>query len=261
MSEISMGSLAAFKKLGFSQNQAAALSRMAQQRNGMVIIAGTSSSRGDVTINAMKAHRDDSAIARPSDLVVPEDRMHDSSVIRSLSERGQKGRFVLAPVHASSAFNVPIRLKNLSAGQINSMTAVYTGTVFQRLMPRNCPHCASLVEDQELSVQYQEVLSRIKQYAGPRDTSGIRLRNTAGCFHSKCDTGVSGVELIAEVFEVKPEIQEAFADGDGHSARDFFLANGGKTIKDHALDKVLAGTLDPLHAEHLVGLVGLFENK
>lgn len=254
MSDIHLGSLAAFKELGFSQNQAAALSRISQKRNGMVIIAGTSSSRCDVTINAMQAHRDDSGIGCPSDLVVYEDRMNDSSVIRSFSERGQKGRFILAPVHASSAFNVPIRLKNLSAGLINSMTTEYVGTVFQRPMLRNCPHCAKPVEDQELSPEYRAVLSRIKKLAGPRDTSGIRLRNPAGCFHMQCKNGVSGVELIAEVFELTPEIQETFADGDGYSSREHFQWNGGKTIKDNALDKVLAGTLDPQHAEHLVGL-------
>jgi general secretion pathway protein E len=161
------------------------------------------------------------------------------------------GHQVWTTVHANSAIAIIDRLVDL--GLPLSMIAdhgVVTGLISQRLVKVLCPHCKKRLMEHRQTLN-DAMFARVKQVVG----STVNQVYVAGpgcefCRHN----GTIGRTVLAEVIAPDALFFEYVRAGDKSKAIEYWLNElVGKTIVEHAIDKVAAGLVDPRMAERAVG--------
>lgn len=167
------------------------------------------------------------------------------------------GHQVWSTVHANSAMAIIDRLVDLEVPlSLLADTTVLSGLVFQRLAKTLCPHCSEPLTDvlkKEKSNHRiaPDLLRRVQQVL-PIETSQIRLRG-AGC--DKCEgSGLAGRTVVVETITPDARMLQMIRAGARAEAEAYWRQElHGRTVLEHALDKVRRGLIDPAMAEDVVG--------
>lgn len=182
--------------------------------------------------------------ADPDLLMVGEVRDNISaSLLVSAVQSGHQG---FTTVHAASAISIIGRLASMHVdrdilGSIDFIACL----IYQALLPKLCPHCkipmASASIEKDLAV-------RINAVATPNST--IFFRGT-GC--DKCNNGIKGKTVVAEVILPDFAMLKCFAEGRSIDALQHWIDHGGKLIVEHGIEKMCKGDVSPHDVEHVVG--------
>ncbi|SFV05776.1 GspE/PulE family protein [Pseudoduganella namucuonensis] len=177
--------------------------------------------------------------------------MRDAASAQNALRAAMTGHQVWTTVHANSALAIVDRLVDL--GLALSLVAdhtIITGLISQRLVKVLCQHCCKpLVEHpHELPpAAYARV-----QHAVGGHMHRVRIAGP-GCEHCK-QQGTIGRSVIAEVIVPDDQFFKYIRAGEKTEAMAYWLHElGGKTIREHAIEKIAAGLVDPRMAEKVVG--------
>jgi type II secretory ATPase GspE/PulE/Tfp pilus assembly ATPase PilB-like protein len=177
--------------------------------------------------------------------------MRDRASAQNALRASMTGHQVWTTVHANSAVAIVDRLLDL--GLPMSLVAdhtVVTGLISQRLVKVLCPHCKKSLAEHQHELP-DAVRSRVRHALGERFDSACIVG--PGCSHCR-QQGTIGRSVIAEVILPDEQFFKYIRAGEKTAAVQYWLTElGGRTILDHAIDKVAAGVLDPRMAEKMVG--------
>jgi len=151
-------------------------------------------------------------------------------------------------VHANDGFGIITRLLDVGVS-INLLTdpGVISGLICQTLARVLCPHCKIKILEHPEKKDSREI-ERLSQKL---DLNKVYAEGY-GCDHCK-GTGVVGRTVVAEVIRTDYHLLSLIRQHKFEEAMDYWLKNGGITIKEHARLKVNAGLCDPFDTETLVG--------
>jgi type II secretory ATPase GspE/PulE/Tfp pilus assembly ATPase PilB-like protein len=179
------------------------------------------------------------------------------------------GRKVLATLHVYEALACFARLIEIGVPpDVIYMPGFVSGIVYQRLVPKVCPHCALGFDDVvqgRSGVRIEEHLrQRILASAWGRDCGSVRFRNPQGCEHCRDRIpGYKGRTVCAEVLQPDVPLLYALRSGEHEKARALWesqadLNEGGLGVSAmaHAVSLMLAGQCDPRDIETQVGILG-----
>ncbi|MFC5474050.1 GspE/PulE family protein [Paraherbaspirillum soli] len=185
----------------------------------------------------------------PDTIMIGEVR--DKASAQNSLRAAMTGHQVWTTVHANSAMAIVDRLLDL--GLPLSMVAdhsLVTGLISQRLVKVLCPHCKKKLIEHEHEVP-ASLLARVRQTVGA--AIGEVSIAGPGCAHCK-KHGTIGRTVVAEVILPDPRFYEYVRAGEKLRAHEYWLRElGGKTLLQHAIEKVASGTVDPRMAEKIVG--------
>lgn len=146
--------------------------------------------------------------------------IRDSSSAEMFAQVAMTGHKAFASLHAASAKGAFERLVSPLMGLASETVGsedVLGLVVFQKLVPKLCPHCRIPVKSGWAKSDYGlEKLTRLEKDFG-LDVSGVYLRNHAGCPH--CKGGRKGVQVVAEMFS--PSEKQRVLIADGHISKAF----------------------------------------
>ncbi|WP_409567693.1 GspE/PulE family protein [Rugamonas sp. DEMB1] len=182
--------------------------------------------------------------------------MRDRASAQNALRAAMTGHQVWTTVHANSAVAIVDRLLDLGLplGLVADHTVV-TGLVSQRLVKLLCPHCklrlADLAGLAPQRMPAAPLLARLRLALGGA-LDGVCVAG-AGCAHCR-QQGTVGRSVVAEVILPDERFFQHLRAGDkGAAVAHWRRALGGRTLLEHALEKVAAGLVDPRMAEKTVG--------
>lgn len=191
----------------------------------------------------------------PDILMAGEVRDEDSADL--LMHITLSGHQVMTTIHASSAISIIARLRNNGIpNDVLGNSDFISGLVYQRLVPKICNECSiplSQFSKSEVTESEKELLNRIDQVIPDTERSNIKFRDLRGCGH--CKSGVVGQTVVAEVILPDHTMLEYFLKGEDYKAWHHHKAMGGKTVIDHANEKIINGICDPRDVEQKIGLI------
>jgi type II secretory ATPase GspE/PulE/Tfp pilus assembly ATPase PilB-like protein len=171
------------------------------------------------------------------------------------------GHQVWTTVHANGSFAIVDRLVDLGL-PIAMVTdeSLVTGLISQRLVKLLCPHCSRPLTEAIHQLD-AGLIARIKRAIDPQFEQ-VRIAGP-GCPY--CKNGTIGRTVVAEVVHTDQTLFELLRAGRKPDAYRYWLTElGGKTVAQHALEKVAGGLVDPRMAERVVGplqQIGEFERQ
>ncbi|HEY8608107.1 MAG TPA: ATPase, T2SS/T4P/T4SS family [Noviherbaspirillum sp.] len=185
----------------------------------------------------------------PDTIMIGEIR--DRASAQSALRAAMTGHQVWTTVHANSAIAIIDRLVDL--GLPLSLVAdhtVVTGLVSQRLVKLLCPDCKEPIVNQ-MDRLSPALLGRIRNAVnGDMSRISVAGKGCATCGHA----GTTGRTVLAEVIIPDDELFRCVRMGEKTKAVEHWVKNlNGRTILDHAIEKVAAGLIDPRMAEQVVG--------
>jgi len=177
--------------------------------------------------------------------------MRDRASAQNALRASMTGHQVWTTVHANSALAIVDRLVDL--GLPLALVAdqnIVTGLISQRLVKVLCPHCKKRLVDHQRDLP-PAVLARVRQAVG-QELSGVYLVGDGcdECMHH----GTTGRSVIAEIILPDDQFFRYLRQGEKTAAMQYWKQSlGGRTILEHATEKVAAGIVDPRMAEKVVG--------
>ena len=185
----------------------------------------------------------------PDTIMIGEVR--DRASAQNALRASMTGHQVWTTVHANSALAIVDRLVDL--GLPLSLVAdhnVITGLISQRLVKQLCPHC-KLPLAAHADQLAAAMLLRVRQAISPT-LEGVCITGP-GC--TSCSGhGTIGRSVVAEIIVPDDRFFRYVRLGEKMDAINYWLNElGGRTMLDHARDKVAAGLIDPRMAEKVVG--------
>jgi general secretion pathway protein E len=142
------------------------------------------------------------------------------------------GHLVFTTVHANNVFDVLGRFTHMGVDPYAFVSAL-NGILAQRLVRVNCPHCA---EDDKPSAE----LLADSGLAGV-DVGAFRFRAGRGCGQCR-GTGYKGRKAIAEVLSLSDEIRELIVDrAPIRKIKEAAVRHGTRFLRESAMDLVRAG--------------------
>lgn len=185
----------------------------------------------------------------PDTIMIGEVR--DKASAQNALRASMTGHQIWTTLHANSALAIIDRLLDLGLPQsLVADPTVVTGLISQRLVKLLCPHCRRRLADHPHELP-AAALARLRQAMPDRlERVCVTGPGCAACGHQ----GTIGRTVVAEIIVPDEEFFRYVKLGEKQQAIHYWLRElGGKTILDHALDKVAAGLIDPRMAEKVVG--------
>ena len=207
--------------------------------------------------------------ADPDLLVIGEVR--DKFTADGLKKATQSGHQVMTTIHTPSALGIVERLADYQISyNVLGAPEFLMGLCYQKLVLELCPHCcldfteklnSSLSSD--LDLELAQRIDRVLATNGKTLTHyPIKIKNEEGC--EKCEgLGVKGRTVCAEIITPTFEMLECFKNQDNLGAykvwrslsdNDFESEDmEGKTVLEHAIHKMINGTVSPYALEDAFG--------
>lgn len=191
--------------------------------------------------------------------------IRDQETAHLAMQAAMTGHQVWTTLHANSSFAIISRMVDLLEGEMRNPLNVIadnsclTGLVFQRLITRLCPQCNVSLNDltkEELRERgLTRVVNRLSQLMDLRSQNiDIRFCSREGC--PACDyKGERGRTVLSESVAPDSEMlrlireRPTLSDAQQH----WISTQEGKTILQHALEKIQAGEVDPFTVENVLG--------
>lgn len=189
----------------------------------------------------------------PDTIMIGEIR--DGASAQNAIRASMTGHQVWTTIHANSALAIIDRLEDLGSPlSLITDSSIITGLISQRLVKALCPHCKKKLADHQQEMP-APVLARMRR-ALLNNLDGVCIVG-AGCAHCR-QQGTSGRTVVAEIILPDARFFKFVRAGEKQKATQYWLQElGGKTILDDAIDKILAGVIDPRMAEKVVGHLDL----
>lgn len=193
----------------------------------------------------------------PDLIMIGEVRDEESASL--LERQVQSGHKVMTTVHTGSAIAIVSRLTTIGFDRRSLATPeTLSAILHQTLVPVLCPHCKRPYTDAKdtLSDEQRESMERLVKIVPKPETviQQVYVANPGGC--DQCGgTGIKGRTVCAEVILPDATMLEYIAIGEDAKAyrhwleRDDPVYGKGRTRYDHALSKIMDGTVSPFHAE------------
>ncbi|MGZ3238064.1 MAG: GspE/PulE family protein [Burkholderiaceae bacterium] len=177
--------------------------------------------------------------------------MRDRASAQNALRASMTGHQVWTTVHANSAMATVDRLVDLGLPiALVADHTVVTGLISQRLVKILCSHCKKMLHQHQSELQ-PAVLQRVVNTVSS-DFQNVCIVGP-GCEQCK-HQGTTGRTVIAEVIQPDAQFFEYIRAGEKIKAMQYWLQElKGKTIMEHAIEKVATGILDPRMAEKVVG--------
>ncbi len=225
------------------------------------VISKEGDERGDAYTNAIAGtNRDDT-----DTVMIGEIRYAEAAL--ATVEVALSGNAVWATIHAADALGIiqrlDVQLRALVANplQVVCDPIVLSGLVFQRLVPKLCPHCRIPLREYR-NVISRDCLARLRR-AMPEDLifggargEGIFVRGH-GCEHCK-DSGHPGLHrqtVVAEVVALDAELLALLRERRREEARRYWLTElHGMTYLEHARHLIATGILGPMITEEMLAM-------
>lgn len=185
----------------------------------------------------------------PDTIMIGEVR--DGASARSALRAAMTGHQVWTTVHANSAMAIIDRLVDLGLpiGMVADHTVI-SGLISQRLVKLLCQHCKKPLAAQRHLLD-PALLARLHAALGP-SLDGVCVAGD-GCQHC-AGRATGGRSVLAEVIRPDARFCELLRAGDKSGALAYWRTElDGRTLVEHAIDKVAAGLVDPRTAEKTVG--------
>lgn len=185
----------------------------------------------------------------PNTIMIGEIR--DRASAQSALRAAMTGHQVWTTVHANSALGIVDRLEDLGLPlRMVADPAVVTGLVSQRLVKLLCPHCKQRIAANPSRLP-TALLERVRRATGEAYAQACMAG--PGCARCR-GKGTIGRTVLAEVIAPDEVFFAHLRAGEKAAAMDHWLNElGGRTITEHAVDKLRAGLVDPAMAEQAVG--------
>jgi type II secretory ATPase GspE/PulE/Tfp pilus assembly ATPase PilB-like protein len=183
--------------------------------------------------------------------------MRDTPSARLALQAALTGHQVWATLHANGAFYVPDRLIDLHVPrELITDPSVVSGLLGQRLIKALCPRCKVPLRnvfekycdsDAGFRSDYERIASVAKLGLDEIYVTGD------GCQACR-NTGSEGRTVVSEVVSTDYTMLQLIRDGKTRDAIEYWRReHDGMTMREHALVKVRAGSVDPFAAEGVVG--------
>ncbi len=187
--------------------------------------------------------------SNPDRLMIGEVR--DAASAGLAFEAAMTGHQVWTTLHSNDAVTIPFRLRDLGVEDFKLTDhSLLTGLISQRLVRVLCPDCKRPVVDQS-EIPFN-LAARLDEVGVPLEV--VRLHNPKGCSTCGAGNGYKGRTVVAEIIIPDEKFMNFVRDNDKSSAERYWLSNlGGRSMMEHAIDRVAAGTLDPFDAEKTMG--------
>ncbi len=175
--------------------------------------------------------------------------VRDTPSARLAVQAAMTGHQVWTTVHANNALAILDRLIDLGVPlELLADASIITGLICQRLLKVLCPQCKTPIND---------VLDRYSQTDLQRIMSVAELEKVYvlgnGCENCR-GTGIVGRTVVAETVLTDDKLLSFIRKHDKLGAIAYWRNElRGLTMRDHALLKVIQGTVDPFQAEATVG--------
>lgn len=225
------------------------------------VISKEGDERGDAYTNAIAGtNRDDT-----DTVMIGEIRYAEAAL--ATVEVALSGNAVWATIHAADALGIiqrlDVQLRALVANplQVVCDPIVLSGLVFQRLVPKLCPHCRIPLREYR-DVISPDCLARLRR-AMPEDMifggargEGVFVRGH-GCEHCK-DSGHPGLyrqTVVAEVVALDARLLALLRERRREEARRYWLTElHGMTYLEHARHLIATGILGPMITEEMLAM-------
>lgn len=177
--------------------------------------------------------------------------MRDTASAQNALRASMTGHQVWTTVHANSALAIVNRLVDLGLPMtLVADHTIITGLISQRLVKLLCVHCSKPLLDHPDELP-PAAYARVLRAVGD-DMHKVRIAGP-GCEHCG-HHGTIGRTVIAEVIVPDDQFFKYIRAGEKTEAHEYWLHQlGGKTIREHAIEKIAAGLVDPRMAEKVVG--------
>lgn len=278
--------------LGYSPSQMETIRQAMDKPQGLIVVAGTSSSALSKTIaalcgEAVKKYR----VANPPENVgeVTEHFIADSAMPpRDLSEKFREvvrlamrsdpqfvmtgevrdqdstdlatslvssGHLVVTSTHAASAIKAASRLRFLGVKPEDLANSDFLAAlVYQVKLPLVCPHCAiGLDQFKEEAVDDHSVQLIDRIHRLAEPDLIDSLRFRHKKGCASCVQGIVGFTLAAEVISPDDVMRQCFLEGKDDEAFSHYRTQGGQVALEHAVEKALNGEVDLRDVEHMMG--------
>lgn len=225
------------------------------------VISKEGDERGDAYTNAIAGtNRDDT-----DTVMIGEIRYAEAAL--ATVEVALSGNAVWATIHAADALGIiqrlDVQLRALVANplQVVCDPIVLSGLVFQRLVPKLCPHCRIPLREYR-NVISRDCLARLRRaipedmiFGGARG-EGVFVRGH-GCEHCK-DSGHPGLyrqTVVAEVVALDARLLALLRERRREEARRYWLTElHGMTYLEHARHLIVTGILGPMITEEMLAM-------
>lgn len=173
------------------------------------------------------------------------------------------GHQVLTTLHAPSAIGCVQRLERLGIGRdIIAGPDFVSGFVYQRLLPKLCPNCSTMLDRRAGSEIDQSLYSRLSGVSDLSEAT-LRTRNEDGC--DKCRKGYVGRVVTAETMLLDNSMREYIRAGKDSMAFNHWRQHGlkgrsighGTTALEHAKHLMERGIVSPLDVEAAFGYIDM----
>lgn len=288
-----------FVSLGYTAQQLARIEEMIIGAQGLVLLVGPTNSGKSTTMQALARRimevRGDTlkieSIEDPVEYIIPgavqmpvssrtdfadllkSTLRHDPDVLlvgevrdaesaESIKNIVLAGRKVLATLHAYDAMAAWSRLAHIGLpADVLFMSGFISGIVYQRLLPKLCPHCSLEYESARDTGQLPASLVDRIERVFMMGSSHLKLHNPGGC--SQCNTGAPGYKgrvVCAEYVVPNQTMLDALREGRHQAAKNEWMRSpsdtgfGGTAIA-HALMLLAQGLVDPRDVESQVSII------
>ena len=225
------------------------------------VISKEGDERGDAYTNAIAGtNRDD------TDTVMIGEIRYAEAALATI-EVALSGNAVWATIHAADALGIiqrlDVQLRSRVAEPLNIVCdpIVLSGLVFQRLVPKLCPHCKIPLRDHKDSIS-PDLLARLHRimpdeiiWGGSRG-EGIFVRGT-GC--ERCQNsghpGLYKQTVVAEVVAADPWFLSLLRQRKHEEARRYWLSElQGMTYLEYARHLIATGVIGPAITEEMLAM-------
>lgn len=268
------------EEIGFEGVELQRLKIAANSPVGLIVVAGMSDSLPEISTEACVKIAAQSYASAGKIRIMPQDietnfRRAFQMLLRSepdvlvMNEVGNVEQFTsaisaavsghktLATIQAESAFRI---ISRMTANGVNpdDVKAKHTisALVYQASLDVLCRDCslgfaeAKAVDPSENGV---EQFQRYEYFMQPEHRQMLRFRNHSGCEH--CQNGITGKTVVAEVLTPDESLMELLITDRWEDAMTHFRSQGGRTIFDNALSKVLRGMCDLSQVESKIDVM------
>jgi type II secretory ATPase GspE/PulE/Tfp pilus assembly ATPase PilB-like protein len=278
--------------LGYSENQKKDIEEIEKNPTGITVIAGSTGSGKSTTlqrvltrmINAAKGSIHAISVEDPPEYLIPgatqtpvanakteEDRsaafqlsikaamrldpdlmmvgeVRDHPSASLAIKAALSGHPLWTTVHANNGFGIITRLYDIGVSMnLLCDPNVISGLICQTLARVLCEHCKIRLIDNQNLISAED----LERYKDKLDINNVYLKG-CGCEHCK-NTGVTGRTVVAEVIRTSYKLLDLIKAEKIEEATDYWISQGGITMKSHAMSKVNSGICDPVDTESLVG--------
>ena len=166
------------------------------------------------------------------------------------------GHVVYATIHANDGMGIIDRLIDIGVPMtLLADPSNVSGLISQRLIQLLCPACKlSLLDNQHLVQNSDKLMKRLVDSGVSEDEMrNIYIKKPNGCPHCK-GKGSKGKTVLCEIIATDKIFWDLVKKGKKEEAKNHWLKyRAGATLKDHAIEKMKSGLLDPRTVEDVVG--------